>query len=79
MVNNLIMMKIYEKFMNYAIKYIKKTDLGIRYEINRSVQVCPNCQCYLNISLILTKSSILASALSICSSTIFRLYLKNSL
>mgnify|MGYP005978367969 CR=1 FL=1 len=50
--------------MNYAIKYIKKTDLGIRYEINRSVQVCPNCQCYLNISLILTKSSILASALS---------------
>lgn len=59
--------------------YKKKTDLGIRYEINRSAQVCHNCQCYLNISLILTKSSILASALSICSSTIFRLYLKNSL
>jgi|GEM_PF-4783534 hypothetical protein len=27
--------------MRYAIKYIK-TDLGIRYEINRSVKVCPS-------------------------------------
>ncbi len=29
--------------MNYASN-IKRTNLDIRYEINRSVQVCPNCE-----------------------------------
>ena len=38
--------------MTYAIKYIKKTGLGIRYEINRSVQVCHKL-CIIQASLFL--------------------------